>query len=106
MTFMSCYPDLYTKKGLHGHRSCAQNIFEAMQAFGMKHLLEIAEPFNIFQNTPNYSLKRLGSSKRGDYIEFEALEDAVCAVSSCPYDLDGFNGGVITDIAVIIAEKN
>ncbi|KAF2658542.1 hypothetical protein K491DRAFT_259376 [Lophiostoma macrostomum CBS 122681] len=105
MTFMSCFPGLYTKQGLQGHRSCAQNIFEAMQSFGMEDILDIAEPFNIFQNTPNYSLKRLGSSKPGDYIEFEALEDAVCAVSSCPYDLDGFNGGVITDIAVVIAKK-
>ncbi|KAF2727409.1 hypothetical protein EJ04DRAFT_395776, partial [Polyplosphaeria fusca] len=93
MTFMSCYPDLYKKKGLHEHRSCALNIFEAMQKYGMGHILDIAEPFNIFQNTPNYSLKRLGSSRPGDYIEFEALENAICAVSSCPYDLDGFNGG-------------
>ncbi|KAF2192370.1 hypothetical protein K469DRAFT_716901 [Zopfia rhizophila CBS 207.26] len=105
MTFMSCYPELYQKMGLKGHRSCAQNIFEAMQEWGMRNILEIAEPFNIFQNTPNYSLKRLGSSKPGDYIEFEALEDAVCAVSSCPYDLNGVNGGQITEIAVVIAEK-
>jgi uncharacterized protein YcgI (DUF1989 family) len=105
MTFMSCFPELYLKKGIEGHRSCAGNIFEAMQPFGMKHLLETAEPFNIFQNTPNYSLKRLGSSKPGDYIEFEALQDAVIAVSSCPYDLDGFNGGKVTDVAVVIAAK-
>lgn len=105
MTFMSCFPDLYKKKGLHGHRSCAQNILEAMKGFGMTRLLQLAEPFNIFQNTPNYSLKRLGSSKPGDYIEFEALQDTLCAVSSCPYDLDGFNGGIITDVAVVVAEK-
>ncbi|KAF2476689.1 uncharacterized protein BDR25DRAFT_300586, partial [Lindgomyces ingoldianus] len=107
MTFMSCYPSLYTKKGLKGHRSCAQNIFEAMNEGGwaMQNILEIAEPFNCFQNTPNYSLKRLGSSKPGDYIEFEALQDVVCAVSSCPYDLGGFNGGCITDVAVVVAEK-
>lgn len=104
MTFMSCFPDLYNKKGLHGHRSCAQNIFEAMQPHGLRSMLEIAEPFNIFQNTPNYSLKRLGSSKPGDYIEFEALDNLLCAVSSCPYDLDGFNGGEITDVAVVIAD--
>ncbi|OCK82517.1 hypothetical protein K432DRAFT_262618, partial [Lepidopterella palustris CBS 459.81] len=102
MTFMSCFPELYAKKGLKGHRSCAENIAEAMEKWGMKSYLEIAEPFNIFQNTPNYTLKRLGSSKPGDYIEFEALGDAVCAVSCCPYDLNGFNGGKITDIAVVI----
>lgn len=67
----------------------------------MKSYLEVTDPFNIFQNTPNYSLKPLGSSKPGDFIEFEALEDAVCAASCCPYDLDGFNGGHITDVAVV-----
>ncbi|PSN70024.1 hypothetical protein BS50DRAFT_302854 [Corynespora cassiicola Philippines] len=105
MTFMCCFPDLYEKKGLKGHRSCAQNIFEAMQEYGMKSILEVADPFNCFQNTPNYSLKRLGTSRPMDYIEFEALEDLVCAVSSCPYDLDGVNGGKITDILVKIFGK-
>lgn len=60
------------------------------------------DPFNIFQNTPNYTLKPLGNSKAGDYIEFEALKDIVAAASCCPYDLGGFNGGKVTDIAVVI----
>ncbi|CAO2657138.1 Nn.00g032640.m01.CDS01 [Neocucurbitaria sp. VM-36] len=105
MTFMSCFPSLYSEKGLHGHRSCAQNIFEVMKPYGMKDMLEIAEPFNCFQNTPNYSLKAMGSSKAGDFIEFEALEEVLCAVSCCPYDVDGFNGGVITDVAVVVSEE-
>ena len=48
-----------------------------------------------------YSLKRLGSSKPGDYVELLAMEDAICAASCCPYDLGGFNGGKITDVAVV-----
>lgn len=60
-----------------------------------------ASRFNIFQNTPNYTLKALGSSKPGDYIEFEAQKDIICAASCCPYDLDGVNGGKITDVAVV-----
>lgn len=103
MTFMSCFPEMYDKLGLKGHRSCACNIAEVMLPYGMKSYLEVTDPFNIFQNTPAYSLKRLGSSKPGDYIEFEALQDAVCALSSCPYDLDGVNGGNITEVAVITA---
>ncbi|KAF2102960.1 hypothetical protein NA57DRAFT_71944 [Rhizodiscina lignyota] len=102
MTFMSCFPELYAKKGIKGHRSCASNIAEAMEKWGMKSYLEIADPFNIFQNTPYYSLKPLNPSKAGDYIEFEALGDCVCAVSCCPYDIEGFNGGIITDIAVVM----
>ncbi len=92
------------------------------------------------QNTPNYSLKALGCSKPGDYIQFEALKDCICAASCCPYgelnrllsdlraltsdcsafpetecsqcvaqsistngnqEFDGFNGGKITDVAVV-----
>ncbi|KAF2839089.1 hypothetical protein M501DRAFT_1011024 [Patellaria atrata CBS 101060] len=104
MTYMSCYPKLYTDMGYKNHRSCAQNIFEVMEKYGVKSTIEIAvvDPFNIFQNTPNYSLKRLRSSKPGDFIEFEALDDTICAVSSCPYDINGVNGGTITDIAVEI----
>lgn len=101
MTFMSCFPKMYEDAGIQGHRSCATNIAEVMQPYGMKDWLGVTDPFNIFQNTPNYSLKRLGSSKPGDYIEFEAMQDCVCAVSCCPFDLEGFNGGRVSDIAVV-----
>ena len=93
MTFMSCFPKMYEKEGRPGHRSCASNIAEAMEPYGMKSHLDVTDPFNIFQNTPNYSLKRLGSSKAGDFVEFEAMQDCICACSSCPYDAEGFNGG-------------
>ena len=46
------------------------------------------DPFNVFQNTPDYSLKDLGCSRPGDYVEFEVLgRDCVVGVSSCPYDV-------------------
>jgi uncharacterized protein len=123
MTFPSCFPEMYEKRGVKGHRSCATNIIEAMEPYGMKSYLEVTDPFNIFQNTPNYTIKALNSSKPGDYVEFEALKDAVCVVSCCPYDLvgpelmllvsdifadslqDGFNGGKITDVAVVTGIK-
>ncbi|KAF2458599.1 hypothetical protein BDY21DRAFT_340730 [Lineolata rhizophorae] len=102
MTFMACFPELYEKRGLRGHRACASNIAEAMAPWGMKNHLEVADPFNLFQNTPLYAIKgNLLSSRPGDFIEFEALDDAVVAISCCPYDLDGFNGGKITDVAVM-----
>lgn len=105
MTFMSCFPELYTKKGIKNHRSCASNIAEVMKDRGMTSHLEVTDPFNIFQNTPSYSLKPLGSSKPGDYIEFKAMKDCICAASCCPYDLEGFNGGRITDVAVVTGIK-
>lgn len=57
--------------------------------------------FNIFQNTPAYTFKPLCSSKPGDFIEFEALVDCICAVSSCPYDMDDQAGGKVTDVAIV-----
>ncbi len=107
MTYMACFPALYEKLGHRNHRSCAQNIFEAMQLYGIRDILEVPEPFNCFQNTPNYSLKAMGSSKPGDYIEFEVMaeEGLIIAVSSCPYDVEDFVDVVITDIAIIISEE-
>ena len=89
MTFMACNPQFYELQGAKGHRNCAENIFEAMKPFGMEHYLEAAsvDPFNVFQNTPDMNLKDLMCSKPGDYIELEALIDAIVAVSACPYDL-------------------
>jgi len=101
MTFMSCFPKMYEKEGIKGHRSCAGNISEAMAPYGMNGVLDVTDPFNIFQNTPNYSLKALGSSKPGDYIEFKAMKDIICAASCCPFDLRGFNGGKVTDVAIV-----
>ena len=89
MTFMACNPAFYNEKGLKGHRSCAENIAEAMKPWGMESYLDAAsvDPFNVFQNTPDMSLKDLGCSRPGDYVEFEVLKDAVVGVSSCPYDV-------------------
>ena len=91
--------------GQPGHRSCATNIAEAMKKYGMESWLDVTDPFNIFQNTPYYSLKALNCSRAGDYIEFKALKDAICAVSSCPFDSDGFNGGKVTEVAVVTGSK-
>lgn len=89
MTFMACNPAFYSALGLKGHRSCAENIAEAMKPWGMENYLEATsvDPFNVFQNTPGMSLKDLGCSRAGDFVEFECLKDAVVAVSSCPYDV-------------------
>ena len=109
MLFMACNPGFYARRAREGHvdaeggqhRSCATNVAEAMAPWGMRSWHQVTDPFNIFQNTPYYSLKALGCSRADDYVEFEALVDAVCAVSSCPYDGDGFNGGKVTDVAVV-----
>ena len=102
MTYMACYPGMIEDKP--GHRSCKQNVYEAMHRFGMRDILQVPEPFNCFQNTPNYSLKAMGNSKPGDFIEFEAEENLIVAMSACPYTVDGFNGGTATDVEVAVWE--
>lgn len=108
MTFPCCYPELYEKEGLSNHRACASNISEAMTLAKywpatrdkMDHK-EVPDPFNVFQNTPFYKLNGdLLSSRKGDVIEMVAEMDTVCAVSSCPYDLNGF--GKPTEIEITI----
>lgn len=47
MTFMSCMPELYQKKGLKGHRSCASNIAEVMEPYGMKSHFEVTDPYVV-----------------------------------------------------------
>jgi len=101
MTFPSCFPETYERESRPNHRSCAGNVAEVMKPYGMGSYLEVTDPFNIFMNTPNYTLKRLNPSKAGDYIEFKAMKDVVIAVSSCPYDMHGIEGRAPTDVAII-----
>jgi len=101
MTFACCYPELYEREGFKDHRSCSGNLAEAMKDWGIESHLEIRNPFNCFQNTPNYSLKGgLLSSKPGDYVEFEAHIDVVVALSSCPFDLEDFEGPTSVEVVV------
>ncbi|KAK2613234.1 hypothetical protein N8I77_000158 [Diaporthe amygdali] len=102
MAFMPCFPEIYAEAGLEGHRSCTMNITEAMEPYGIKSRLELPDPFNLFMNSPNYTLKPISSSRAGDYIEMEAKDDLVIGISCCPYDLGGtYNGGKPTDIAIV-----
>lgn len=104
---MSCNPGFYDDLGLHGHRSCAENLAEAMAAAGHAEQvgrLDLPDPLNLFQNTPNYSLKGINTSRAGDFIELEALMHCLVVASACPFDSDGFNGGKATDIAMVIVD--
>lgn len=62
---------------------------------------EVPDPFNVFQNTPFYKLNGdLLNSRKGDVIEMVAEMDVVCAVSSCPYDLNGFGKPTEVEISI------
>lgn len=109
MQYMACNPALYAEIGKAEHRSCAGNFAEAMTTYLKENVdpdakfewFQVHDPFNTSQNTPYYTMKGwMDSSKPGDFIEFEVLMDTVVAVSCCPYEEGGFNGGKSTEIAV------
>lgn len=88
MTIMTCSPEFYEKYyGLHDHRSCNVNIAEAMAPYGITSRLQLPDPFNLFQDSPNYERGPGPYSKAGDYIEFEAQMNLVIGLSCCPADV-------------------
>lgn len=100
-----CDQAKYAQLGLSNHRSCRQNFTEVLEPYGIQEW-RLPDPFNIFQNTPVYADGTWGSeeppSKKGSYIILRLLEDALCAVSACPYDQNGFNGGKSTPIEIAL----
>lgn len=105
LTVACCDKAKYTELGMPEHRSCRQNFSEVLEPYGIEEW-RLPDPFNIFQNTPVYADGTWGAeeppSKKGSYIILRFLEDALFAVSACPYDQNGFNGGKSTSIEVIL----
>lgn len=99
----ACEPAYYAELGYPDHRSCHQNFTDVLAPYGIEPW-QRPDPFNIFQNT---KVRSDGSwyqgeppSKAGDYIKLHFQMDALCAVSACPFDLNGFNGGKSTPVQV------
>lgn len=95
----------YRDVGQPDHPSCGQNLESAIAPYGIEPS-QRPDPFNIFQNT---QVKPDGSwfqddppSKAGDYIKLEFYMDTLCAISVCPFDIDGFNDGQPTPIKIEI----
>jgi uncharacterized protein YcgI (DUF1989 family) len=98
MMLAACDPMRYELLGVKGHhRSCAENLDQAMQARG--HRLPVTpQPVNFFTNTrvrEDGGLQAIENTvKPGAYVELEAKADLICVVSSCPFDVNG-NGWAI-----------
>lgn len=112
MTAPSCDPTFYKNFGGDpNHRSCRQNFAEVLAPYGIENW-RIPDPLNLFQNTPDLyhatpnDNKELtlgnAASKPNDYITFRFLTDAIFAVSTCPFDMFGVNGGKSTSAKVSI----
>jgi hypothetical protein len=83
----------YEQFGVPGHRSCIGNLEEAMAVLGRK-VPDGSLAVNFFTNTTvtdgfMFLTPKAPVAKPGAYVVLEARMDLVCAVSSCPYDLEG-----------------
>ncbi|MEX2201212.1 MAG: urea carboxylase-associated family protein [Dongiaceae bacterium] len=102
MMLAACDPMRYELLGVKGHhRSCAENLDQAMQAHGHK-LPVTPQPVNFFTNTKvreDGALQAVENTvKSGAYVELEAKADLICVVSSCPFDVNGDGWAINSDI--------
>jgi uncharacterized protein YcgI (DUF1989 family) len=103
MSFPGCNKYMYAKMGISNHRSCQDNFAESLSEYDIEEWM-LPDPFHFFQNSPNMQFLP-NHSKPGDLIKLKFLMDAVIAVSACPYDLNGINGGKSTSIQITITEE-
>jgi hypothetical protein len=97
MLFTCCDRYTYELLGCESyHRNCADNLVEALAAAGLK-APRIPDPWNLFMNIPvsnNVDISIAPPvSRPGDYVALRAERPCILAVSSCPMDLIGINGG-------------
>lgn len=106
MLIAACDPARYAALGAPGHRSCAENLQEALAAAGLRYAGPTPQPINIFMEIPvgpRGDLQWLAaSSTAGASITFEAVLDCVVVVSACPQDIVGINAGALTSLDVEI----
>jgi len=92
----ACNAAIYRELGVKGyHRSCADNLHEALGEIGMKVSFTPA-PLNLFMSVnvrADGSLERLlPRSKPGSFVTLRAELDAVLVFSNCPQDVTTING--------------
>jgi uncharacterized protein len=77
------------------HRNCADNLFEAMAAIGLRPPL-VPAPLNLFMNIPVHADGTLEAAapvgRPGDLVVLRALRPAIVAFSACPQDMTPING--------------
>ena len=101
----ACDPYYYKEVGQPDHRSCHENFVKVLEPYGIE-AWQRPDPFNIFQNTQIRSdgtwFQSDPPSKAGDYITLQFQMDALCAISVCPFDIDGFNDGKPTPVQITL----
>ena len=109
-TIPACDPTRYAVDfGVVGHRNCLENMHQALMDLSYEiDILDVPEPFNLFQNSPVLAGGRTGvvdpPSKAGDKIIFLALIDVVCALSPCPQDIIPGNDLRPSDMKITVSD--
>jgi uncharacterized protein YcgI (DUF1989 family) len=96
----ACNAAIYEEHGCApGHRSCQDNLHEALAALGLAVPCTPA-PLNIFMNVsvqPDGSILREPPvSRPGDHVLLRAEMDLVVVFSACPQDVTPINGAART----------
>jgi uncharacterized protein YcgI (DUF1989 family) len=104
MLIAACDPERYAALGAAGHRSCADNLREALAAIGHDYAGTTPQPINIFMRIPVEPDGRLrwlpAPTAPGDAITFEAVMDCIVVVSACPQDIVGINAGSPSSLVI------
>ena len=108
-TVPACDPTRYAVDfGVPGHRNCLENLHDGLLTHQEIDLLDVPEPFNLFQNSPVVADGRTGvvnpPSKAADRITFKVLMDMVCVLSPCPQDIIPGNGLCPTGMKAIVSD--
>jgi uncharacterized protein YcgI (DUF1989 family) len=107
-TYPACDKYRYQRDGVRDyHRSCGDNLVEALAELGVAAPRFTPQPFNLWMNCP---VREDGTidflppvTKAGDYMILRAEMDCIVAMSACPYDLDAIPvnaGGVLRDVHI------
>ncbi len=100
---LACAARYYEGMGYFGHANCSDNLSRELAPYGVR-----ARPgwpaINFFYNTGVDAHDQLTMdepwSRPGDHVLLRALDDLVCANTSCPDDIDPANGWMPTEIHV------
>ena len=91
-----CSRMLYERWGYGAHRSCQQNLEEALEPFRISPD-EVYDVFNVFMNAGmdgdgNFTIETT-TAKKGDFIDLRAEMNILAGISACPDDKMPTNGG-------------
>ena len=102
-----CSKRLYElRDGDPGHRSCQENLAEALAPFGLGGD-DIVDVFNVFMNVdvrPDGSFVILPpKAMKGDYIDLRAEMNVLAAVSACPAERNATNDGRAKPLGITVS---